>query len=76
MSEIKIYTDKEQEDATMASEPVVTYHTTNLQEQDIWECIPRETRHLAIKAAVSDYRNGQCISQNEMNDWIKEKMGW
>lgn len=31
MSEIKIYTDKEQEDATMASEPVVTYHTTNLQ---------------------------------------------
>ena len=47
-----------------------------LREKDFLEDIPVETRRLAVDAALSDYRAGKCVSQNEMKDWLKERLGW
>lgn len=47
-----------------------------LQEEDFLEGVPVETRRLAVDAALSDYREGKCISQNEMKGWLEERMGW
>ena len=47
-----------------------------LREEDFLEGIPVETRHLAVDAALSDYRTGKCVSQNEMKGWLKERLGW
>lgn len=47
-----------------------------LQEEDFLEGIPVETRRLAVDAALSDYRMGKCVSQNEMKGWLKERMEW
>ena len=47
-----------------------------LQEEDFLEGIPVETRRLAVDAALSDYRTGKCVSQNEMKGWMKERLGW
>lgn len=47
-----------------------------LQEEDFLEGIPVETRRLAVDAALSDYRTGKCVSQNEMKGWLKERMEW
>ncbi|MBQ8361770.1 MAG: hypothetical protein IJX44_07490 [Bacteroidaceae bacterium] len=47
-----------------------------LREEDFLEGIPVETRRLAVDAALSDYRIGKCVSQNEMKGWLKERLGW
>ncbi len=47
-----------------------------LQEETFLDGVPVETRRLAVDAALSDYREGKCISQNEMKGWLKERMGW
>ena len=47
-----------------------------LREEDFLEGIPVETRRLAVDAALSDYRTGKCVSQNEMKGWLKERLGW
>ena len=47
-----------------------------LREEDFLEGIPVETRCLAVDAALSDYRTGKCVSQNEMKGWLKERLGW
>ena len=47
-----------------------------LREEDFLEGIPVETRRLAVDAALSDYRTGKCVSQNEMKGWMKERLGW
>lgn len=47
-----------------------------LLEQDFWECISEATRRLAVDSALSDYKSGQCLNQDEMNAWLKERMGW
>ena len=49
---------------------------TALREEDFLEGIPVETRRLAVDAALSDYRAGKCVSQNEMKGWMKERLGW
>ena len=47
-----------------------------LREEDFLEGIPVETRRLAVDAALSDYRTGKCVSQNEMKGWMTERLGW
>lgn len=47
-----------------------------LREEIFLEGIPVETRRLAVDAALSDYRTGKCVSQNEMKGWLKERMRW
>ena len=47
-----------------------------LREEDFLEGITVETRRLAVDAALSDYRTGKCVSQNEMKGWLKERLGW
>ena len=47
-----------------------------LREEDFLEGIPVETRRLAVDAALSDYRTGKGVSQNEMKGWMKERLGW
>ena len=47
-----------------------------LREEDFLEGIPVETRRLAVDEALSDYRTGKCVSQNEMKGWMKERLGW
>lgn len=47
-----------------------------LREEIFLESIPVETRRLAVDAALSDYRTGKCVSQNEMKGWLKERMRW
>ena len=47
-----------------------------LREEDFLEGIPVETRRLAVDAALSDYRTGKCVPQNEMKGWMKERLGW
>mgnify|MGYP003291007868 FL=1 len=47
-----------------------------LQAETFLEGISVETRRLAVDAALSDYRTGKCISQNEMKSWLKERERW
>ncbi len=44
--------------------------------QDFLDDISEETRRLAIQSALSDYRAGKCLPQDEMRSWLKERMGW
>ncbi len=46
------------------------------REEEFLNNIPVETRRLAVDAALSDYRTGKCVSQNEMKGWMKERLGW
>ena len=46
------------------------------REEDFLNNIPVETRRLAVDAALSDYRTGKCVSQNEMKGWMTERLGW
>ena len=46
------------------------------REEEFLNNIPVETRRLAVDAALSDYRTGKCVSQNEMKGWMTERLGW
>ncbi|MBR2360194.1 MAG: hypothetical protein IKA75_07245 [Bacteroidaceae bacterium] len=46
------------------------------REEEFLKNIPVGTRRLAVDAALSDYRTGKCVSQNEMKGWMKERLGW
>lgn len=46
------------------------------REEEFLKNIPVETRRLAVDTALSDYRTGKCVSQNEMKGWMKERLGW
>ena len=46
------------------------------REEEFLKNIPVETRRLAVDAALSDYRTGKCVSQNEMKGWLNERLGW
>ena len=46
------------------------------REEDFLNNIPVETRRLAVDAALSDYRTGKCVSQDEMKGWMTERLGW
>ena len=46
------------------------------REEEFLKNIPVGTRRLAVDAALSDYRTGKCVSQNEMKGWMKARLGW
>ena len=46
------------------------------REEEFLKNIPVGTSRLAVDAALSDYRTGKCVSQNEMKGWMTERLGW
>ena len=47
-----------------------------VQAEDYMDGVTVETRQTIVEAALSDSQSGQCVSQREIGNWLKGRMGW
>lgn len=59
----------------VACEPVMEYCSFSVMDNFV-NSIPRDVLTQAIDFAVKEHTNGRCISHNQIDEIVKERMGW
>ncbi len=54
------------------TEPILENETMNR----FVKTIPQDVLQTAAALAHEDFKNGRCIPQSQIKDYIKQKMGW
>lgn len=57
-------------------EPMIAYDCVGRNAEGYLEAVPRDVMQALVDSAIEDYEMGHCISQSQMDSWIKKRMGW